>query len=216
MEHHAYLYEGPRTQLSALAEDACLRFGFSREIGGELYIEEWEKFGIEEARALRTRSALKNITGRALYLVGVSSITTEAQQALLKLFEEPQTGMVFVLLVPPGVLLATLRSRFTPYPEELLIPGITASHPGAHFLSLPYKERSAYLSELLEEEEGARDRVRDFLQAIEAELYPHLAQSAGMRQGLADIALIRSYLPDRSASLKMLLEHVAATLPRTP
>ncbi|TSC69577.1 MAG: hypothetical protein G01um101456_136, partial [Parcubacteria group bacterium Gr01-1014_56] len=76
---------------------------------------------------------------------------------------------------------------------------------------------------LLKEEEGARERVRAFLGALEETLYSQLdgqrpspAESRGrkdIREGLEDIAKVRSYANDRSPSLKMLLEHLSISLP---
>src|ERR1700748_691393 len=97
--HHAYLYEGPLSVLPQLADDACKRFNFERNpstsLGAsnpDILIEQWEKFGIEEARELNQHASLKSTNGRSLFILGISSVTSEAQQALLKLFKEPRQG----------------------------------------------------------------------------------------------------------------------------
>ncbi len=56
--------------------------------------------------------------------------------------------------------------------------------------------------------------MRDFLNALEAVLAPTLVTSAEVRTSLEDIAKFRSYVGDRAPSLKMILEHFAATLPQ--
>lgn len=212
--HHAYLYEGPLALLPALAKRAREGFGFTGEHNPDVSVRQWEKFGIDESRELAEVASLRSASGRQLFVLGVSSITTEAQQALLKLFEEPQKGAIFVLLAPYGSLLPTLRSRFLPYPEE--IPLGERSPEAAEFLASAYKKRSDMIVELLDEEEGARERVRSFLDALEAALYARVTSdpSPDIRAGLADIAQFRGYLADKAPSLKMLLEHLAATLPR--
>ena len=147
-------------------------------------------------------------------MLGAGSITSEAQQALLKLFEEPQEGVVFVLLVPHGALLATLKSRMLAYPHTL---APTEDNPlrgeARKFLKMSGKERSDFLAKVLkDDEEGLKERVRDFVNALEAELAPQVTK-APVRQGLEDLTVVRGYLGDRSASLKMLLEHLALALP---
>jgi DNA polymerase III delta prime subunit len=117
--HHAYLYQGSLSLLRTLAQDARERFGFMGEHNPDVQVREYEKFGIEEARELQTAASMRSSSGRALYIVGVSQLTTEAQQALLKLFEEPQAGAIFVLLAPHGSVIATLRSRLLEYPNKL-------------------------------------------------------------------------------------------------
>ena len=70
---------------------------------------------------------------------------------------------------------------------------------------------------MLKDDEGARERVREFLNALERVLYEKMQKSKPspeVRQGLEDIARCRSYASDRSPSLKMLLEHLALSLPR--
>ncbi len=105
MNHHAYYIEGPLSQ-----------FYDYKKIVKPFWACSFEQFGIDEARELIALAGLKNFN-EAVFLVGAASITGEAQQALLKLFEEPQQGTVFVLVVPHGVLLSTLRSRMLEYPK---------------------------------------------------------------------------------------------------
>jgi hypothetical protein len=214
MDHHAYLYEGPLVLLKALGEDARDRFGFAQEHDPDVSVREWEKFGIEEARQLADLAALKSASGKALFVLGVASMTTEAQQALLKLFEEPQRGSIFVLLLPHGVLLPTLRSRFLPYPEKLKQK--EKGTEARKFLSMSQKERSEWIGEFLEEEEGARERVRVLFDGLERELYVRVGKkpSKDLYEGLEDLSQFREYLGDRAPSLKMLLEHLALSLPK--
>jgi hypothetical protein len=139
----------------------------------------------------------------------------------LKLFEEPQEGVIFVLLAPHGSLLPTLRSRLLNYPETLQQKA--AQNFAGAFLKSSSKIRSAEVAMLLKDEEGVRERVRDFLNALETILYaqldgqkPNHAESRGKKElieGLEDIAKVRSYTNDRSPSMKMLLEHLALSLP---
>ncbi len=210
--HHAYLYEGPLSLLPALAESASAFVGIGGEGNPDVHVLLWEKFGIDESRDLTSQASLKVMSGRALFVVGVSSISHDAQQALLKLFEEPQAGVVFVLLAPPGAILATLRSRFLAYPQVLAQE--TPQAAGAKkFLASAYKERSAQITALLKDEEGTRERVREFLDSLEAILHKKIKTDADARAGLAEISVVRGYAADRSASNKMLLEHLAAVLP---
>ncbi len=174
----------------------------------------FERFGIDESRELIALASLKNFN-EALFLVGAASITSEAQQALLKLFEEPQAGTMFVLLVPHGALLLTLKSRMLPYPELSPVTEDSSLYGEAkQFLKMAGKERSETIAKILKDEEGAKERVRDFINALETECMKlNFAQKAEGRQGLQDIAMVRDYVGDRAPSLKILLEHLALSLP---
>src|SRR5581483_10047480 len=104
-------------------------------------------------------------------------------------FEEPQRGVVFLLAVPHGTLLPTLRSRLLPYP---FVPeSAETSDEAREFLKAAPRARSALIAGILDAEEGEKER-----------------------EGLGDIARVRSYVADRSASLKTLLEHLAVSLPK--
>ena len=205
MEHHAYFYEGPMSSFGSLQKS--LRPFWARE---------FEQFGIGDARELVGLASLKH-SGEAVFLIAVASITSEAQQALLKLFEEPQRGIVFLLLVPHGVLLQTLKSRMLEYePKGVALESLELRRRldmAKDFLSWPYKKRSEWITGFLKEEEGARDRAREFINGLEAALYKQKT-SREVREGLEDIAHFRQYLSDRAPSLKMILEHFAATLPK--
>jgi DNA polymerase III delta prime subunit len=202
LPHHAYYIEGLLAEFDTYK--AALR---------PLWANTFERFGIDEARELVKLASFKNYT-EAIFLVGAASITSEAQQALLKLLEEPPTGTVFVLLVPHGSLLPTVRSRMLPYPTVHIKEASSLNNVAKTFLHSGGKERSDMIAILLKNEEGVKERVRSFMYALEALLAPTLRTNAQAREGIEDIALMRGYLGDRSPSLKMLLEHLALSLPR--
>jgi hypothetical protein len=238
MQHHAYIYEGSQDLLGELADNARVYFGFeaSPPAGGnpDVHIEQWEKFGIDDSQKLKETAGLRSVSGRELFVLGIASITSEAQQALLKLFEEPQEGSIFVLLMPHGTLLPTLRSRIMKYPEKLQIEKLklpvqkvlgspvsrlarplgpdSFAQQASVFLSSTQKDRSDWIIKFLKDEDSQKERVREFLQELEIELAKKIKNKEA-RAGLEDIAKVRSYVADRSPSLKMLLEHLAVTLP---
>jgi hypothetical protein len=217
LTHHAYLLEDSTSHFDAYVEGIRAAEGFAPG-SPDFFAQKYEKFGIDESRELIYRASFKKMGARALLVIGISTITIEAQQALLKLFEEPQEGVVFIVITPPGLFIPTLKSRFLSY--QHISTGVS-DHSTIYgtmvreFLAASYKERSALVAEMLDDEEDVRERVRDFLNALEAALAPTLSESKEIRQSLQDIAQFRSYVNDRAPSLKMILEHFATTLPQT-
>ena len=199
LAHHAYYIE-----------DSASAFGAYKDLVKPFWSGAFERFGIDDARALIALASLKNFN-EAVFFVCAASITSDAQQALLKLFEEPQQGTVFVFLAPHGSLLPTLKSRMLPYPE---LSTDSKDSPwqieARRFLKMAGKERSEMIAKMLKEEEGLKERVRDFINALEIELSKDVKKN---KQGLEDIAMVRDYLGDKAPSLKMLLEHLALSLP---
>lgn len=212
LTHHAYLIEDSTSLFDAYVEAIRKQEGFDTD-SPDFFAQKYETFGIDEARELIARASLKKLGERSLFFIGISSIGAEAQQALLKLFEEPQAGLTFFVLTPPGIFIPTLRSRFVTHTLDVGEASSTAA--AKKFLQSSYKERSAMAADMLEDDdEDNKEKVRDLLNAIEALLAPKLSQSAEIRQSLEDIAKFRSYVNDRAPSLKMILEHFALTLPQ--
>lgn len=212
MTHHAYYVEGLLSSFDA--HKVALK---------PFWAQAYERFGVDEARELINLATLKNVAD-GVFFIGASSVTSEAQQALLKLFEEPQIGTTFVLLIPHGALLPTLKSRMLPHPA-LSAPSVQKLSPvtedsslykgeGRKFLKMGGKERSDFITKLLKEDEGVKDRVRDFINQLEVVLVGSGIPKKETREALEDIAMVRDYVGDRAPSLKMLLEHLALSVPQ--
>ncbi|HUD02509.1 MAG TPA: hypothetical protein VMR46_00610 [Candidatus Paceibacterota bacterium] len=227
MEHHAYFLEGETNLLREVSSDVRAREHVKAN-DPDFLERAYEKFGVEEAAELKTLASFRSAGEKSFFIIAIASITIEAQQALLKLLEEPRLGLTLVLVVPHGTLLPTLRSRMLEYPHKLKFAEQnslveTKSTRGlfeqkiSTFLKAPNKARSATITELLKDDEGTRERVRAFLNALEVELHSKLLESHGkkeFREALEDVARVRSYAGDRSPSFKMLLEHLALALPK--
>lgn len=70
-----------------------------------------ETFGIDDAREARRRAYLSS-AAKTFFIVSVEHTTSEAQNALLKIIEEPPKETHFFILAPSAnTLLPTLRSR---------------------------------------------------------------------------------------------------------
>jgi hypothetical protein len=237
-EHHAYYIED---SLSLFDEykNVLAKEGSFGEHDANYSARSYVSFGVDDAREHSNLATLKHHGAQQLFFIAAASMTSEAQQALLKLFEEPKLGVVFMLLVPHGILLPTLRSRMLALSREELLKKIVwkptalerrggprtfseevlpGSGEAKEFLGWPYKKRSDWIAEFLEDDDEispdkqTRERVRTFVNNLERELHPRISDAA-VRAGLEDIAHFRQYLSDRSPSLKMLLEHLAASLP---
>ena len=204
--YHAYYIEGPLSLFEQYKEHLK-----------PFWANMFERFGIEDARELVELAGFKNFSN-PVFLIAAASITTEAQQALLKLFEEPQPGTTFVLMVPHGSLLATLRSRMLPYPKQgEALPHMARRGLAIQFLRSAQKDRSAFIAKFLKNDEGVKEQVRELLNGLEVELHKNLKkplQNKVFLEGLEDISRVRGYVNDRSPSLKMLLEHLALSLPK--
>jgi len=203
--HHAYFIEGDRQAVLADIEVFLSEaFGIVRQGHPDVHYAEHESFGIDEGRALQNMQMMKPVVGdRKIFIVAANSITSEAQNSLLKVFEEPTPGAHFFVISSSGrILLPTLRSRM-----------VVITHDSArkknrvndvkNFIAMSPKARLAFVAPLIEEKD--RSAAEEFLQSLIAEL----DRSRSKGKVIKEIISLVRYLKDRSPSLKLILERVA-------
>lgn len=173
----------------------------------ELYVREFATLGINDSREL-IRTATMRSVGTQIFIYKAGSLTREAQNALLKLFEEPPARTHFFLCVASvGDLVPTLLSRVH------VIGSNTHSHTSARtkeFLSATAGARIALLESMIKDKDTAAAEA--LLRDVEHELYErkaHLQHPAA----LAHVLQVREVLHDKGVSLKALLESTALVLP---
>lgn len=204
-QHHAYVYYGD----GAVAEEMRNRLAAT----GVVYIYAHEKWGIDESRVLALEAHRTDEVGRVRHFILVmSAVTTEAQNALLKLFEEPPARVVFHCVIPPGtVLLPTLRSR--------LLSGESVVAGGGEddallvyqtLIQLPLSEQLAEVEVRAKKKDAVWiDAIRrGGLRALATQV-ADLGQGGESAEHLFQTLLL---LGSRGAANKMLLEEVVLTV----
>lgn len=166
----------------------------------------YERFGIDEVRGLRERSGTKALSaGQHAFVIFARTITLEAQNALLKLTEDPPEGLSLYLIVPrESLLIPTLRSRFVRVEETGKEIG---QETAKEFMALSYADRLALIAEKVK----AKDQI------WQDELLAGLGQSrfahAKNIEAKKSLLLTITYIRNRGASKKQLLEELALSLP---
>jgi DNA polymerase III delta prime subunit len=137
------------------------------------------------------------------FVIQTQQILGEAQNALLKLFEEPSAYVVFYLVLPSDdMLLPTLRSRLMVYAVE---GGRDDSNVCASFLALTYAERLDLIAKMLKSEDA--EWIQNLVQGLSE--YAHTSQNPEV---LRDVLMLEKYIYTNGASKKMLLEHIALSV----
>jgi DNA polymerase III delta prime subunit len=209
----AYLIEGDALSLDMLIA-RLEKEGFIARGDADLYLRAYHSFGIDDARELRDRAQRRALArdGR-VFAVFAPGMTTDAQNALLKVFEEPPAGAVFFLIVPsPQTLLPTLRSRM----QTLSLASTRSLADAEAFLAASSAQRLEMLKGIYEHDESdGRDmgKVLVFLQSLE-ERFAKERPSREKTEGLAAIYRARRYVGDKGSLLKALLEQMALLTPR--
>jgi hypothetical protein len=175
----------------------------------DFFHEKYETFGIDESRHIKELHSTKAFSaGKRIFILEIKSITHEAQNSLLKIFEEPHEHTHFFILIPnASTLLPTLRSRL------LIFEGEKSEHPGLadarNFLKLSVKDKITFVDDLakqISDEELSKSDAVQFLVALELLLAENPEKN---KRALKAVLKARDYMNDRSPSIKQLLEFVA-------
>jgi hypothetical protein len=202
--HHAYFIEGEKTSalasLEAFLKDA---FGISRQGHPDVHYSEYDSFGIDESRSLQEMQSMRPVMGdKKIFILVTGAITSEAQNSLLKVFEEPTPGThFFVIASSARLLLPTLKSRMVVVRHESA-PNDMGQAGAQAFMEMSYKDRLAFVATMIEEKD--KTIVEGFLAALIQELH-----IMGKMKAVREIMPMMGYLKDRASSLKLILERVA-------
>lgn len=210
--HHAYVIEGDVVLGKGEVVSFCEKELVGKMFGNPdvLFFEE-ELFGIDEVRRLKEFQIQKPLIGdRKVVLVSFSSTTTEAQNAFLKVLEEPSGGTIIFILVPSvHILLPTVLSRS----EVVRVGGVGKESFGKEFLLSKSSKRIELISEIVKEKNT--DEAQRLLDDIEGILAEKLAKekSPEIAEAIKEVFNARNFLWSRSPSIKMILEHLSLVLP---
>ena len=110
--HHANLLVGTREDAESYLVSLCNNLGIKLANNPDFFAFRMHTFGIDEARELKLMSVRKALTSRKIFFIVSTRLTFEAQDALLKTFEDPSPDTVFFLAVSEeAFIIPTLRSR---------------------------------------------------------------------------------------------------------
>ncbi len=197
--HHANLLVGNKEwALSQIPES-------ERTQGPDVSLQFFDRMSIADVRALiHTTTLMPVAESHRTFVIVANSILGEAQNALLKLFEEPNPTTVFYLNVPKeDILLPTLRSRLNllarEYTDGVSMEVFTA------FRTAGYAERLTLIADKLNAEDGVW--VTELVQGLE--MYAHETRNAVL---MKEVLALLSRIHAPGSSKKMLLEHIALSL----
>lgn len=172
--------------------------------GTDTIVLEYEKMGIEQVRSLIHDASLRPVErSYRSFIVVAGTILREAQNALLKLFEEPNEHTLFYVVLPrEDILLPTLRSRF-----HLLAVEEAQSESGIFdaFLKASPAERLSLIAK------NVSDERTDWIYAI-VQGFSEYAHTTRNPQTMRDALTLESYIHTNGSSKKMLLEHITLSL----
>ena len=193
---------------------------FDIKANPDFFLMERDFFGIDDARNLKNWSSGKPLMGEIkASLIVTKYITNDAQNALLKVLEEPPLGTyIFINLESLGGLLPTFLSRVkilntpliseTEKNEEVILSKASA------FLSAKMKERFALTYSLSINKN--KTPMKELINNLEEIYYKRYAKDMTLdnskSKAIKNILTAKIFASTRGSSPKMLLEWLSCVL----
>ena len=222
MQHHAFVIEAEAEKGIGVAEAwAQKELGMKVKANPDVIVLRYGLLSVEDARKTTELASGKAFVGTTkVVIIAASRAYHEAQNTLLKLFEEPPPGTYLFLILPSlGGLLPTLRSRVQVLESKVGHRMSDLPESAVQFMKASKEKRSALIKKLTsgsdeEERRENREEAINILNGIETAAYEKSELGGPTAKLLSDIAVLRGYLYDRSAPVRMILEHLSLVIPR--
>ncbi len=227
--HHAYGISGDRERVKEdLVNFLINDLKFPITNNPDFWQKEFNVFKVDDGRDLNIKHLNLPIKyDRKVFIIYANSITKEAQNSLLKIFEEPRADTFFFLILPSvNDLLPTLKSRLIFNQKSISSQKDFKSRSrinlnGEEFLECNIGKRleatAKIIKDIKDEKINKIDAI-NFLKNIENVIKSNLKlKNSYTAKGknllaLEDIEKAISYASDESPSIKVILEHLALVL----
>lgn len=212
---HAYLIKNDGEHATGILKNAIEKiFKIKFDGNPDCHIAHFETFGIDEARKIKEDQEKRSFAGKhKFFLINTFALTHEAQNALLKVFEEPTVGTYIFLIIPSSAqILPTLKSRLFDL-GTISSPQNDDNKLALDFLSKNAPERLKSIKKIIENKDKAA--AVSLLNALEK----ILGEKINLNLSPSEIFILeelrkgREYLSGRSPSVKMILEHISLITP---
>ncbi|MEK7602348.1 MAG: hypothetical protein AAB472_02590 [Patescibacteria group bacterium] len=225
MAHHAYYLTGDREEAIETARAyGAGELNLSGENNADLIVERYGLLSVDDARRIIRLALQAPLVGeQKLLVICVERFFHEAQNALLKIFEEPPESTTLILVIPSeGDLLPTLRSRLLRLSER----GASELSPEvATFIKASASEREKLITKLLdriksdkeEEKQAARGEALRLVEGCMTQVHGKFATARNASETRAFLSDMNRFLPilhERSAPYKLIFEHLQLTMPK--
>lgn len=204
--HHAYLLIGRLDDTEQKLHEVFSSQGLTLVGSPDYFVFKEPTFGIEQARTLGALAIRKAFGDKKVFLLAPESVSAEAQNALLKTFEEPIPNTHFFLVVSDEqVVLPTLRSRMRVlHVKRSNLDADSKESEVEKFLKSSIKDRLSFTKKFVDAEKNLSAFLDELLLVLRK-------QDVGL-QSLSQVHEMRLRSGERSASTRLILEHLSLVL----
>ena len=223
MAHHAYYVVAKQEEgIERALMYADQTLGMKGQNNPDIVVLRHVLFSVDDARRVIRHAGQTGASGKKVLIITAERVFHEAQNALLKVFEEPPVGTTLILVVPSyGVLIPTLRSRLLTLPGETT--HLQTNEFAISFVRASQEEREKIIAKLLQRTKADNDEEKQIARGEALRLVEALtvmAHDIWKKKPDAELTLfleeMNRFIPilhERSAPLKLIFEHVLLTMP---
>lgn len=220
--YHSYVVEGePNKTATELLKFLEVR-GEIESQSPDVLCQIYESFTMNDSGEIKDWHSRRGITeGKKICIISTKFINREAEQALLKIIEEPAINTHFFIIVPDASLLAeTILSRVHLIKIKQS-SNIDMKKDAFLFIASSPKDRinkvALIIKENKDEENSGQLRYYSisFVNEIESIIYQKFKKDRNDKKIkfiLEELQKSREYLSTSGASVKMILEHLALVI----
>ncbi len=220
--YHSYLVEGNSDNTAALLKDFLIERKIVTLKDPDFFYQKYESLTIQNSREIKdwhSKLPAKE-HGKKVCLIETNFINREAEQALLKIIEEPGLNTHFFIVTPNiSILQETIKSRThsIKYQDE---QNKEIKEIALKIIKSPLKLKLEIVADLVKKNKSddssgpLRRFAIDLLNEIEKIIYLDFKKTPQDNNIfiLEEIAKNKKYLNLSGASVKMILEHIALIL----
>jgi len=182
----------------------------------DFWYGEFDTFGIDDGREIKNlQTRMSVVHDRNIFVVSANFFTPEAQNSLLKVFEEPTHGTHFFIITQRAdALLPTLRSRLFTISSASGVSGTSSGVDVEEFLKSGKAKRLDLIKNIIDEKD--KNVAISFLNELEIVLHKEfkVLASGSISKSLEEVIECKKYLSGRAPSVKMILEHISLIVPQ--
>lgn len=199
--HHAYLLVGGADEARDEVESLFAKNGITLKGSPDFFVFQEPLLGIDDARQISEQAIRHAFTGRKVFLLSPEKASLEAQNALLKTFEEPiEHTHFFLVLREENLAISTLRSRM----QVLYLTSESGGQKEAQkFLGLSIKDRFNFVKKFVDGEKNLSVFLDELLSVL---------KKGGDVEKVEKVYKLRLSSDDRGASPRLILEHLSLVL----
>jgi len=205
--HHANILISKKDGRKAVFEILKEKLNFKVQANPDFLLMENKTFGIDEARDLKKWASGKPLLGETkACLVVADVITPEAQNAMLKVLEEPPLGTyIFINLENLQNLLPTFLSRVKVWRSDAEMIGLEEN--ATEFIKADINKKLLIVRSLAFKKEG-KALLKDLIKNLEKVAY----RNPAMKKNMKNILTAKIFVTARGSSPKILAEWLASVL----